>query len=137
MTFDWKTFESIDTHESLSDSHEQENKLPMKRVSETVVTILNYKESKIFYIRINQNILIYRICDDGVVVLWKLDATLPASNNNLSLRLLSPDFVENIRDAFVDTICQECNWEKQKLDIHFNMQSKNSIELLPDQLAFW
>ena len=137
MTFDWKTFESIDTHESLSDSHEQENKLPMKRVSETVVTILNYKDSKISYIRVDGNILIYRICDDGVVVLWKLDASLPISKNNLSLRLLSPDFVENMRDTFADTICQECNWDKQKLDIHFNIQPKDSTEILPAELAFW
>ena len=141
MTFDWKTFESIDTHESPSDSHEQENKLPMKRVSETVVTILNYKESGISYRNIGKEYLIYKLCHDGVIVLWKIEEPLSIpEHGNLSIRLLSSDLVDKIREPFIDQLCQDHGWESEGINFRFNTtkESTQSQEVpWVDRLAYF
>lgn len=125
MTFDSNNEKQYNLDKIWDDIIDSQTHLPMKIISESVVSILNYKHSNISYIRIEGRILIYKICDDGVMVLWQLDSSIKQSeNDNLSLRLLSSNFADNIRDDLNDAICEECNWEKQDLNIQINVSSE-------------
>ncbi len=138
MTFDSNNEKLYNIDEIWDETIDSQTHLPMKIISESVVSILNYKHSNISYIRIEGRILIYKICDDGVIVLWQLDASIKQSeNDNLSLRLLSSNFTDNIRDELNDAICEECNWEKQDLNIQINVASEIPTKIPVNNMYFW